>query len=117
FNRRAMRLRAPRGQDLLEAAEREDLGRARYEALVRDNRSASLAAVRAALEGFDFLMTFNTYAAFNMAGVPLLSLPAGRLPSGEPAALRLAAGLGRDGELLLAGAAFALAAQAIGDRR
>jgi amidase len=108
FNRRDMRRYAPRGQALLEAAEKDALTRDQYGELVRREREKSLAAVRGALQRqrLDFLLSFGTFAAYNMAGVPLLSMPAGALPSGEPYPLLLAADLGRDGELLAAGAAL-----------
>lgn len=51
----------------------------------------------------DFLLCAGAYDAFNMSGVPILSLPCGRLPNGEPAQVLLVADLGRDAELLATG--------------
>ena len=117
FNRRDMRRYAPRGQALLERAERQALTPDQYSALVRREREASLAAVRGVLREhrLDFLLSFHTYAAFNMSGAPILCLPAGRLAGGAPLALLLAADLERDAELLAAGQAFELARRAPGE--
>jgi amidase len=114
FNRRDLRRRARRGQQLLIDSAREPLSAQGYTELVRTGREVSLAAVRSTLaeHRLDFLMSFRTSFAFNMSGAPLLSLPAGYLDSGEPIGLLMSADLGRDGELLAAGRAFELASRA-----
>jgi amidase len=113
FNQRDLRRYAPRGQALLERAVRSTLTRAEYEELVRSNRERALAAVRGTLatHQLDLLLTFRPYAAFNMAGVPLLSLPIGYLTNGDPIPALLVADLGADAELLAAGRALELALQ------
>jgi amidase len=110
FNRRALRRYAPRGQAIIERAARSTLAEAAYDELVRTNRERSLEAVRSMLgkHRLDFVLSFRSYAAFNMAGVPLLSLPVGFLPNGEPVPALLAADLMRDAELLAAGRALQL---------
>lgn len=108
FNRRDMRRYAPRGQAILERAARETLSDAGYADLVEASREHALTAIRAlmAQHRIDLLLAFSTNAAFNMAGVPILSMPVGALPQGDPAQALLVADLGRDAELLAAGHAL-----------
>jgi amidase len=115
FNRCDLGRYAPRGQAILERAACSALSREAYDEMVQTNRERSLAAVRAVLaeHRLDFLLSFRPYAAYNMAGVPLLSLPVGVLPNGEPVPVLLAADLMQDAELLAAGRALQLALEAV----
>ncbi len=112
FNRQNLQQRAPYGQRRLEKALQETISQADYDQLVQEQRAAALAAVRQALadERLDALLTFDAYATFGgvfpMAGVPTLSVPAGRRASGEPVGMVLIADYLQDGRLLAIAAAF-----------
>jgi amidase len=81
----------PYGQDLLEASFAEPLSPEGYAAQVAHNRRVGLQALRKAFAEVDVLMTVsNTLSSFtSTAGVPVLCLPAGRRPNGEPVGVSL----------------------------
>jgi amidase len=112
FNQQDLRQRAPYGQRLLEKALQETISCVDYKKLVQQNRTAALAAVHKTLADnhLDALLTFDAFSTFGgvfpMAGVPTLSVPAGRRASGEPVGMVLAGDYLQDKKLIAIAFAF-----------
>lgn len=94
FNKADPKTRAPYGQEFLEQSLKPGdlnlklLSPAEYEALVAKNRRITRGSIDRQLKqnGVEFVVTLSNSLAgeYAAAGYPALTVPAGRLPSGEP---------------------------------
>lgn len=122
FNKADLRTRAPYGQELLEQSLRPGdinpkiLNKAEYDALVAKNRRITRGNIDGQLRqnGVEFVVTLSNSLAgeYAAAGYPALTVPAGRLPSGEPYGVTFVGTALSDARLIQAAYAYEQASQA-----
>lgn len=110
FNAADMPIRAPFGQRIMEESVRQKLPMEEYRKLVAQNRKDARDALEPIFANHDLIVSWE-YAGmhggvFPMSGVPVLCLPAGYRPTGEPMGFLFAARRFEDAKVLAAGNAF-----------
>lgn len=102
YNQKDLGNRAPYGQNLLEKSVTERLKDKAYTDLVTDNVLRASAAIYAALQEVDVLMTISNYGTilYATAGYPAITVPAGFRTSGEPVGITFFAGAYQEALLL-----------------
>lgn len=108
YNQKDLVNRAPYGQALLEKSTTERAKEKAYKDLVTDNVLRASAAIYAALQEVDVIMTISNYGTilYATAGYPAVTVPAGFRPSGEPVGITFFGGAYQEALLLTVAQAF-----------